>query len=413
MYMKKVVVLGGGFGGTEFYREAHKKLHGSPNVVFRLVSRWNYFLFYPMLHEVATGSVERSHITQPLREVVDCCMESFMQAEIIKINFNEKKIVTSRGEVSYDYLVVALGVQPNDFGIPGINEHCVSFKSIADATTVRNHVIRHFEAASHEPDSAVRKQLLSFVIVGGGPTGVELAGQLADMLHHEMRDLYQQIDYDEISITLVDAGDRLLKQFHPEVSHLAEKRLREMRVNVRLNTRVASCEANALHLKNGEHVHSGLRVWAAGNKSVLHSLIDPEMLTERGGLRTTDTLQLVGHPEVFVVGDNMEIVEPVFVKVPQTAQAATASAQHAARNFVAMLRNEPLKPYTFKSGGDIIPIGDWFAVAEIGSFRFFGAIAWLMRRAVFIHRLTSRINRLKVTIDWALNTVLRRDTSEL
>src|SRR3989344_2512902 len=330
--MKKIVILGGGFGGTEFYRVAHRALHGSPDVLFRLVSRWNYFLFYPMLHEVATGSVERSHITQPLREVIDCCIESFTQAEITNINFGTRTIATSRGEISYDYLVVALGAQPNFFGIPGVDEHCISFKSIADAVAVRNHVIRHFEAAAHERDGARRRQLLSFVIVGGGPTGVELAGQLADLLYHEMKDLYPEIDADEIAITLVDAGDRLLKQHHPELGHTALERLQQMHVRVKLNTRVTGCEPHALHLGDGEHLHGEMRVWAAGNRSALTEIIAPEFLTDRGLLRTKNTLQLDGHRYVFVGGYNMEIIEPTATRDPQTPKAATAAAQHAAKN---------------------------------------------------------------------------------
>ncbi len=136
--MKKIVILGGGFGGVEFYKAAHKKLHGVPDVLFHVVSRWNYFLFYPMLHEVATGSVERGHITQPLREIVDCCVERFSQAEIKHIDFDQKIIETTNGRIPYDYLVVSLGVQPNFFNIPGADEHCVSFKSIADAVILRD-----------------------------------------------------------------------------------------------------------------------------------------------------------------------------------------------------------------------------------------------------------------------------------
>ena len=411
--MKKIVILGGGFAGVEFYKTAHKKLHGSPDILFQLVSRWNYFLFYPMLHEVATGSIERSHITEPLREIINCCVEQFTQAEIERVDFENKIITTSRGPVLYDYLVVALGVQPNFFQIPGANEHCVSFKSIADAVVVRNHVIHHFEAAAHEHNAARRKQLLSFVIIGGGPTGVELAGQIADLFNHEMRELYREVDHREVSITLIDAGDRLLKQSHPEISGEAERRLQRMGVQVMKNMRVLGCEPQRVQLANGKCVEGEMRVWTAGTKSTLTEIIDDAYLTPRGGLKTTPTLQLVGHPEVFVVGDNMEIVESSSARVPQTAQAATAAARHAARNFIAMLRRETLRPFVFKSAGDIVPIGDWFAAAEISGFRFFGPIAWVMRRTIFIHQLSSVMNRLKVTFDWALHAVLKRDTSEL
>lgn len=411
--MKKIVILGGGFGGVEFYKTAHKKLHGVPDVVFHLISRWNYFLFYPMLHEVATGSVERGHITQPLREIVDCCIERFSQTEVQHVDFHTKKIQTTQGMISYDYLLVSLGVEPNYFNISGADEHCVSFKSIADAVTVRNHVIRHFEAASSERDPEIRKKLLSFVIIGGGPTGVELSGQLADLVRDELRDLYREVDHTEVSITLVDGGDRILKHLHPELSSEAERRLCAMGVRVVKNKRVVRCEQTFVHFSSGERICGELRVWTAGTRSALEGIIDNEYLTQRGCLKTRDTLQLVGHPEVFVIGDNMEIVEPAPMFVPQSAQAAAAAAKHAAGNFVSILQNQPLRSFRFKSTGDIIPIGDWFGVAEIRGFRFFGPLAWIIRRTVFIQQLSSKMNRLKVTLDWMLNAVLRRDTSEL
>ena len=411
--MKKIVILGGGFGGVEFYKTLHKKLHGVPHVTFRMVSRWNYFLFYPMLHEVATGSVERGHITQPLREIVDCCVEQFTQAEIQHINFNTREVATTAGVIRYDYLVVSLGVQPNFFGIPGVDKHCVTFKSIEDAVTVRNHIIRHVEKATREHDEAQRRALLSFVIIGGGPAGVELAGQVADLLHHEIMQLYQEIDAHEISILLVEAGDRLLRQFHPELGEQAARRLTRMGVRMVLNSQVSACTEEGVALAGGEMLKAGLRVWCAGIKSNLRGIVDDEFLSTRGLLKTKNTLQMVNHPDVFVIGDNMEIIEPAAVMVPQTAQAAGATARCAARNLCAILRNAPLEPFKFKNKGDIVPIGDWYAVAEISGFRFFGRIAWAIRRFVFLRQIWSVVNRTKILIDWFIHIVLPRDTSEL
>lgn len=411
--MKKILILGGGFGGVEFYRSLHKKLHGAPHLTFHMISRWNYFLFYPMLHEVATGSVERSHITQPLREIVDCCVEKFTQGDVRKIDFDKREVETDWGSVSYDYLCVSLGVQPNYFNIDGVDQHCVPFKSVQDAVTVRNHVISHIEKATREHDAEKRKRLLSFVIIGGGPTGVELAGQLADLVFHEMCDLYKEIDPSEISITLIDGSDRLLRNMHPELSQRALERLQKMKVTVLLNRQVAYCHEHGVHLANGEEVIAELRVWAAGTRSLMRELVAPDYLTQRGGLKTELTLQLVGHPEVFVIGDNMEIVRPTAVFVPATAQSAAATARHAASNMYAMLQNQPLAPFRFKSLGDIVPIGDWFALAEFGDWRFSGRIAWIIRRFVFLRRIWSPMNRIKIFIDWLLHSLLRRDTSEL
>lgn len=411
--MKKILILGGGFAGVEFYKTLHPRLHTTPRALFQMVSRHNYFLFSPMLHEVATGSVERGHITQPLREIVNCCIETFTQADVTRLDFAAQRVETSVGQIGYDYLAVALGVRPHYFGVQGADAHCVPFKSIADAVTVRNHTVHNFERAAHERDEKKRRALLSFIIVGGGAVGVELAGQLSDWAFEEMNELYQEIARREISITLVEADVRLLKQFHPDVSERAKRRLESVGVRVILNTRVQECTIDGVHLSSGEHLTGALRVWSAGTTSHMRGMVAPEYLSERGALRVENTLQLVGHPEVFAIGDNAEIVAPYAQFIPQTAQAAITEARHAAHNLHRLLDRQPSVPFYFASVGGIVPIGDWFAVAEMRGVRFSGRLAWVIRRLIFLKHIWSPLNRFKVFMDWVLHGFLHRDTSEL
>lgn len=411
--MKSIVILGGGFAGVEFYKTLHKKLHGAPDILFTLVSDKNYFLFYPMLHEVATGSVERNHITQPLREVVSCCRENFVQGLVTKINFNQRIVETSAGEVAYDYLVIGLGVESNFFGTPGAPEYCITMKSIADAVQVRNKTIRNFELATREHNVARRRELLSFLIIGGGATGVELAGQLADLINTELRELYQEIDYSEVSITLVNAGKRLLRQCNEMVSIIATDRLKKMGVKVLCDVSVASCQLDGVCLTNGQKLSGSLCAWTAGTQSVVRHLVDSQYVGERGGLKTTQTLQLVGHPEVFVVGDNLEITSPHPEFIPQLAQAATAAARCAAKNLWRAIRHQPAQAFVFRDRGQIIPIGDWFAVGQFGNKVYAGRLMWWLRRTVFIQNIWSLANRLKILVDWTLCIFRPRDTSEL
>lgn len=411
--MKKILILGGGFAGIEFYRTLHARLHTTPRALFQLVSRHNYFLFYPMLHEVATGSVERAHITQPLREIVNCCVETFTQAEVTRIDFAARRVETSVGALGYDYLVIALGVRAHFFGVTGADVHCVPFKSVEDAVTVRNHTLWHFELATRTHDVKERRALLSFVIVGGGAVGVELAGQLADLTQHELVDLYQEVDPQDISITVVEAGDRLLKQFHPDVGMRAQEQLERMGVKIILNARVSSCANDGVLLESGQHIRGALRVWSAGTTSLLRGIIAPEFLTNHGALKVEDTLQLVGHPEVFAIGDNAEIVSPHAQFVPQTAQAAAAQARTAARNLERLLDHQPPAAFHFRSLGDIVPIGDWYAVGQVDDIRIRGRLVWAMRRLVFLKRIWSPMNRVKIFVDWVLHSIMRRDTSEL
>lgn len=411
--MKKILILGGGFGGVEFYKTLHKKMHGSPEALFQLVSRWNYFLFYPMLHEVATGSIERGNVTQPLREIAHCCVEQFVQAEVEWIDVAARQVHTSAGQMPYDYLVVALGVESDLSRSKGAAKFAVTMKSIADAVAVRNRVIHNFELAAREHDPARRRALLSFTIIGGGSVGVELAGQLVDLMRNELRTLYSEVDPAEIKITLIEGSDRILRVFAPEISLLAHQRLVKLGVNVLTNTRVNECLADRLILDNGEEIFTGLAVMSGGNKSLMTDKIAPEFLTARGGIKINQNLQLVGHPEIFVVGDGAEIVEPQPVFVPQNAQAATAEARMAAENLWRIMRHKSLLSFDYKSRGDIIPIGDWYAVAQIGSWVFSGRLAWWLRRTVFLQRIWSTMNRIRICLDWTLHTFLPRDTSEL
>lgn len=410
---KKILILGGGFGGVKFYKTLHKLTHDSGEYLFHVVNRWNYFLFYPMLHEVATGSVDRSHITQPLREIMDCCLETFYHTDVEHIDFKNKQVRTQQGILTYDFLCVGLGATGNFFGVKGAAEFALQLKDIASAIELRNTIIARFESATKTTSAEERKKLLHFVIIGGGATGVELAGQLADLVFHEFKQLYQEIDYSEVRITLVQGGDRLIPQCVSSACKMAAERLKKQGVEVQLNAVAKEITADAVYLADGTELNTKTVMWTAGIASPLRGMVDDEYLNEDSYLKTRDTLQLAGHDEVFIAGDIAGVENGKGTRAPQTAQAAVDEGRMAALNCFRSLSSKPLKPFSFISKGDIIPIGDWYAVAQFGSFAFGGRFVWWLRRTVFLAEMRSWMNRLKVCVDWTLSIFLPRDTSQL
>ncbi len=412
--MKHIVILGAGFAGLDTYNHMHKHIHDKGDVHVTVIDRNNYSLFTPMLHEVATGSVERNHIVLPIRQAVKCCVDSFLQAEITKIDFEKKVVATSEGEVNYDHLVVGLGSAVNHFGVKGAAEHTFPLKTLHDAAGLRNHVIRMFEMATKEKNAAKRKAMLHFVIVGAGPTGTEMAGQLADLVFDSFKPLYQEVDYGEVKITLVHRAERVLHVFRESTSRRAHKRMEKMGIDVKVKTGVVEVGKDSVTLDSGKKIKSRTVIWAAGTSSVVQNMVPKKHLNKRGQIKVTPELHMPGMPNVFVLGDNAALDGELAPFAPQTAQAAQDAAKVVAHNMVASLKEKKAhyKSFTFIQKGYIMPIGDWYAVAEIGPFGFGGRIAWWMRRTVFIQNLRGLLNRLQVTFDWTVHSFTHRDTSE-
>ncbi|MAG11661.1 MAG: hypothetical protein CMI52_02535 [Parcubacteria group bacterium] len=407
--MKHVVILGGGFGGVECYRKltsiAGKKVR------ITLINRDNYSLFTPMLHEVATGSISRKDIVQPLREFVTCCHNHFIEADVTSVDVKKKIVKTSAKDIEYDFLVVALGSITNYFNCEGAQECAFPLKNMDDAITLRNHILDQYETAAVTENKKEREECTSFVIVGGGLTGVEMAGQLADFIY-DMRELYPEIPNSVPKITLVHAGDRILPRLAPISSRKAKKVLLKKGVDCELNNPLARLTPEVAILKDGTKIKTRTTIWATGIKSSLPGILPATLLNDRGLIEVGNDLSCPKYPEIFGVGD---VVSWIGEKAnpPSTAQAATKAGNIAAQNIWATIQKKDKIAFEFKSKGDLVPIGDWYAVAEIGKIKFAGKFAWWMRRTVFIQRLWNWTNRLRVVADWTLNIFRPRDTSKL
>lgn len=414
--MKKILILGGGFGGVETFLQLHKHFH-PPNpqdVRLELISKTNYFTFSPMLHEVATGSVAREDVVQPLREILHCCGKDFHQASIQKIDPTNKTVTTDKGTHTYDILVIALGVEQGFFGVPGAAEHALALKWLPGAIDVRNRIINSFEMASEmhdRNDIEAMKRFLRFVIVGAGATGTELAGQMSDLISKEVKNFYGDVPIEMNELVLVHAGSRVLEQLSPKASAVAQKRLEKLGVKIMLDTTVTEVTDMGVTLKSGEQLPSNSVFWTAGTESTLPGIVPAELLTERGLLKTTPTFQVPGFEDIFAIGD-CTTMEDKAMAFPPTAQAAVQAAKLAGGNIVAHVKGEHMKTRKFMYKGDIIPIGNWFAIFERKPFRFSGAFAWLLRRLVFLQTMYGWGNRIQVAFAWVLAIFSPRDTSE-
>lgn len=415
--MKKIIILGGGFGGIETYRNLHRRLHKmfGDDIRVELISRTNFFTFSPMLHEAATGAVSREHVVQPLREILSCSGEDFHQATITKIDVEEKIVYTDQeGRHPYDVLVIALGAEQGFFNTPGAEEHALPLKWLPGAITIRNQIIHSFEQASDQHDKAdtnAMNDLLHFVIVGGGATGTELAGQVSDLFINEMKDFYGDVPHSMTRISLIHAGSRLLEQLSEKGSASAKRRLEKLGVNVRLNTRVEEVTAEGVKLSTGEFVRSKNVFWTAGTESTLTNLLPEKLLNERGLVNIQPTFQLLQHPNVFALGDCAHVESETYA-YPPTAQAAVQSASIVADNVINYISDKPLKTKKYRNKGLIIPLGNWYAIFERWPFRTRGVFSWMLRRAVFLSTMYGWANKLQVAFDWTIGLFLPRDTSE-
>lgn len=395
----RVVVIGAGFGGLETAR----RLAALPVDVV-LVDRHNYHLFTPLLYQVATAGLEPEEIAHPVRAILRGLRNvRFLVAEVTSVDLAARRIDTTEGELGYDYLVLAAGSTTNFFGVPGAESGAHGLKDADEAMALRNHLLGRFEAAAWERDAEARASLLTFVVVGGGPTGVEFAGALRELIAHVLPHDYPDLDLGAARVILLEATDHLLNGFAPNLQRSALRTLRRLGVVVRLNTQVEQVEGGKIHLKSGGvalHLRAGTVTWAAGVRAADLAAAVRAQRGRGGRLAVTSTLQLEGRPEVFVVGD-MAAVEQGAGPLPMLAPVAIQEGRHAARSIGLLLQNRRTRPFRYRDRGIMATIGRSAAVAQVGPLRFSGFLAWIIWLGLHIVTLIGFRNRLFVLINWA------------
>jgi NADH dehydrogenase len=405
----RVVIVGGGFGGLH----AAKSLRNAP-VEVTLLDRRNYHLFQPLLYQVSTGGLSPGEIAQPLRSI-------FAKQKNVRVLMSEvegfdpkgKAVQTANGAVPYDTLIVAAGAKTSYFGKEAWQDTASGLKNIDDATRLRAKIFNAFEQAEKTNDPALRRAWLTFVIVGGGPTGVELAGALGEIANDTLREDFRSIKPQESRILILDAGPRILAGFSPKLSQAAERQLIELGVRCRTNVRVMDLRADGALVRSSEgedFIPAKTILWAAGvTSSPLGAALaaDLQVPLEKGGrLPVEADCSVPGHPDVFVIGDMAHFVHgPEGSKMerplPGVCQVAMQMGDYVGDLIQKRLRNEAAtKPFSYWDKGNMAVIGRHRAVAQVGRFEFSGYFAWLLWAFIHILYLVNFQNRLLVAIRW-------------
>lgn len=434
MLKPHIVILGAGFGGMYVAKQlAPYVSRGKKEVT--VVNRTNYFLFTPLLHEVATGALSPTSVAEPLREIFSGTGVRVAQGTVESIDLAGKSIKLAGhapGVLTYDYVVIATGAETNYYGIPGADTYTYALKDLVDAARIRSQVIDAFERAILITDPIERARLLSFVVVGGGATGVETAAELAEFIRGMVKRYYSATkDCDptdmrtckpeEPLVTLIHTGPEVLQMFAPSLRHAAEKRLRDSGVVLNLNATVTKVTQQGITLSSGIVIPSSTVIWAAGVKASIPHFEGAQPVVAGGRLVVDEYFRLGGDPHVFALGDVAGYVEkaarvadPTAAKpLPMLAQVASQQAHTVADNLIAVIRRRTLKPFVYHSKGSMVSVGQWFALGEIFSMKIAGRLTWWAWRTVYLFKFASWKKRLRIAFEWSLEMFYPRDITKL
>lgn len=396
-----VVIVGAGFAGIHAARE----LTGTP-VRVTLIDRNNYHLFQPLLYQVATSGLAPDEIVHPVRPIFRSQENlTFHMSRVTGVNLAQKQLHHTFGTLDYDYLVLAVGGQTNYFGIDSVSKHGFGLKDLADATRLRNHLLKQFEQAMKEHDPEKRRAMLTFVVVGGGPTGVECAGAISELIRMVLRKDFPALNLEDVQVILLEATGQLLSAMPKDLGEFTTRVLRKKHVEVRFNTAVSDYDGNKVMLKDGSEIRSRTVIWAAGVRaSGLLDTLDLEQ-DRLGRVKVNACLQIPNHPEVFVVGDAASAAGEDGQLLPMLAPVAMQAGTATALNILRALNGKPLKKFNYRDPGVMATIGRNQAVARVAGLNFKGLIAWGMWVVVHIYQLIGFRNRMAVMLDWAWNYI--------
>lgn len=394
----RVVIIGAGFAGLWAARALSRA-----DVHVTLIDRNNYHTFLPLLYQVAAAELKPEDISYPVRGLVRGLKNAeFLMDCVNTIDPVARTIHTTRLTLSYDYLIIGVGSTSNYYGIPGALEHTLPLKTLEDGAAIRNHFLGRLERAAYEKDRAKRLSLLTFVIVGGGPTGVEYAGALAELVYGPIVKDYPQIDTKEISIIVLEGLPKLLNNMPDTICTYTRNKLETMGIHVRVNAQVTSIDQDHVFLKDNTKIATHTVVWTAGVKGIAAASQWGMQLSRDGRIMVKPTLQTEGYDNIYVAGDLAAFLHNG-KPLPTIAPVAVQEGRAAGRNIIRQIQGQPLVPFAYKDRGAMVTIGRNAAVAYIGGRSFTGFIAWLLWLAVHIFNLIGIPNRLVVMLEWAMD----------
>ncbi|QIN79135.1 NAD(P)/FAD-dependent oxidoreductase [Rubrobacter marinus] len=402
----KVCIVGGGFGGYSAATKITELTKGREDVGVLVVARDNFFTFWPMVPGIVSSDIDSRNVAQPLRRALITAGASFRRAKLKEIDHENKRIVADGGlDFPYDQLVISLGGQPNFFGIPGVEEHALHMRGVEDAERIRNRVIERFEEVSLMRGE-IPESKLTFVVIGGGATGTEVASEIHTLVHEALAPDYPNIDPNRVRVFLLEGLPQILPELDPSLQRAARTRLYNENIEVMTSTFAEEVTEDEVRLKGGEVIQSENVIWTAGNRPnvAIHDLGLP--VDERNGIKVDEYLRVEGYPGIWAIGDCAAIqdvregAEGRFV--PPTAQAAGQEGYTVAKNILATIdgREDELEKFEYKPLGQLVELGSDFAVNEVMGVRFSGLAAAIFWRMAYLVRLNSPQSRVRIAADW-------------
>jgi len=416
MKKTKIVIAGGGFAGLYAAKYLNKRLARRPDIEVTLISRENFILFTPMLHEVAAGDLSPTDIVNPLRRILRHV--NVVQADIQAIDLTTKKIRCVAGvrnmelEFEFDHLLLTIGSETNFFDLQGVRDWAVTMKSLSDAALLRNRMVELLEEASLEKDEATRRELLAFVTAGGGFAGIETTGAINDFVRETVK-FYPSLREETIRVVVVHPGKFLLPELGEELGRYAEQKLSKRKVEIIKGVRVAGYDGSVVKLTDGTSIRATTLIWTAGVKpsAAIESL---GCKKERGRLLVNEYLSVPGVSGLWAAGDCAAVPSGEVGQFwPPTAQHGLREAITAAKNIEAAIVGRPLKPFVFTTLGQLATIGRRTGVAMIFGFKFSGLIAWAMWRSIYLMKLPRLAKKLRVMMDWTLDLLFGREIVQM
>jgi NADH dehydrogenase len=406
----KVLVLGGGFGGLAAVRELARAFGGSRDVGVALLDRVNYMTFWPMVPAAISGNIELRHVASSIRRILKPLGVEFFQAEVEGVDFEAREVRSDVGTFSYDYLILAPGSRTAFLGASGARENAIDLKGLRDALRVRNTIIDRLEEAERLR-GAFSDDLLTFVVVGAGTTGVEAVADSHDLIFDVLKGDYPGVDFDRARLVLINSGDHILQGLDPSLVHAAERRLASQRVMIIDDVKAKEVRADAVVLSDGRTIPARTTIWAAGVEPppLVKELDVPK--DSRGHVVVDDFLRVTNRPGVYVVGDCAS-VKVDGRHVPALAQAAEQEGATAARNLAAEIRGGDPTPFRYRHLGQLVDLGTTSALGDILGVRFSGLLGALIWKGVYFYELGYNLNRVRVLADWLVDLFARPDTSK-
>ena len=399
----RIVIIGGGFAGIALSKKLRNK-----NVQVVLIDKHNYHTFQPLLYQVATGGLEAGSIAYPIRKVIQEYKDFYFRLTSVKeIDTKHQKIITEIGDLHYDYLVIASGSKTNYFGNKEIERNSMSMKTIPQSLNISSLILENFEQAVLTKNQADRNTLINFVLVGAGPTGVELAGALAEMKKAILQKDYPDLDIDKMQINLIQSGDRILNTMSEKSSAAAEKFLLDLGVKIWKNVRVTNYDGRTITTNTDLTFDSATVIWTAGVQGVKIIGLDPKSFVEKvDRVRVNQYNQVVGYENIFAIGDICSMETEKYPQGhPMMAQPAIQQGKLLGENLIKLIHNKTMTPFEYKDKGSMATIGRNLAVVDLPHYHFSGIFAWFVWMFVHLFSLIGFKNKAVVFLNWVYNYI--------